>query len=130
MHIDQFREFCISMPGVSEEFPFDQTTLVFKVGGKMFALTDLEDEFSVSLKCDPDYALELRENYPNIRGAFHMNKTHWNTVYQAAFVEEKLLSKLIVHSYMLVFQKLPVKIKDNIKAEYSDRNIAFLSFDK
>lgn len=114
MYIDQFRDFCISLPGVTEEFPFDQTTLVYKVGGKMFALTDLEDEFSVALKCDPEYALELREKYDNIRGAYHMNKTHWNTIYDAAYMDEILLKKLIIHSFELVYQKLPAGRKAEI----------------
>jgi predicted DNA-binding protein (MmcQ/YjbR family) len=114
MHIDKFRDFCILLPGVTEEFPFDQTTLVYKVGGKMFALTDLEDEFSVTLKCDPEYATELREKYENIRGAYHMNKTHWNTIYDAAYVDEKLLTKLIIHSYELVYHKLPSRVKAEI----------------
>jgi predicted DNA-binding protein (MmcQ/YjbR family) len=115
MQIDEFREYCISKPGVTEEFPFDATTLVFKVAGKMFALTDLEEEFAVALKCDPDYAVELRELYPNIQGAYHMNKTHWNTIYEAAVFDEKLLMKLIDHSYELVFFSLPRKIRDTFQ---------------
>ena len=116
MHIDEFREFCLSKPGVTEGFPFDATTLVFKVGGKMFALTDLEDEFAVALKCDPEYAVQLREKYPNIKGAYHMNKTHWNTIYEAAVFEEQLLKDLINHSYDLVFRSLPRKTKDIINS--------------
>lgn len=115
MHIDEFREYCMSMPGVTEEFPFDETTLVFKVGGKMFALTDLEDEFAIALKCDPDYAVELRASYSNIRGAYHMNKTHWNTVYDAALLDEKLLISLIKHSYDLVFNGLTRKLQNEIR---------------
>ncbi len=117
MHIDEFREFCLSLPGVTEEFPFDATTLVFKVGGKMFALTDLEEEFALALKCDPEYALELRAEYSNIRGAYHMNKTHWNTIYQAAFVDERLLKSLIKLSYDLVFAGLPSKLRREITDE-------------
>jgi predicted DNA-binding protein (MmcQ/YjbR family) len=114
MHIDEFREYCLSKPGVEETFPFDQTTLVFKVGAKMFALTDLEEEFAVALKCDPDYSTELRERFPNIRGAYHMNKTHWNTIYEAALFDEKLFKQLIDHSYELVFNSLPAKVKREI----------------
>ncbi len=115
MHIDEFREFCLWKTGVTEGFPFDATTLVFKVGGKMFALTDLEDEFAVALKCDPEYAVQLREKYPNIKGAYHMNKTHWNTIYQAAEFEEQLLKDLINLSYDLVFRSLSRKVKNTIK---------------
>lgn len=114
MHIDDFRLYCLQMPGVTEEFPFDATTLVFKVGGKMFALTDLEHEFAVTLKCDPDKALELREKYPNIKGAYHMNKVHWNSVYEAAFFDEQLLKQMTDHSYKLVFSSLSVKGKREI----------------
>ena len=114
MHIDEFRAFCLSKPGVAETFPFDATTLVFKVGGKMFALTDLEEEFAVALKCEPNYAVELREKYPNIRGAYHMNKIHWNTIYEAAYFDEALLTELINHSYELVLQSLPRKIREEI----------------
>jgi len=114
MHIDEFREYCMEKPGVTEEFPFDATTLVFKVCGKMFALTDLEDEFAIALKCDPEYAVELREKFPNIKGAYHMNKTHWNTIYEAAQTDETLLKKLINHSYDLVVARLPLKVRNEL----------------
>jgi len=114
MHIDEFREYCISKPGVSEEFPFDETTLVFKVGGKMFALTDVEDDFSVTLKCNPDYAAELREKYPNIKGAYHMNKIHWNTIYEAMNFDEEIFKHLIDLSYKLVVSGLSKKIRESI----------------
>ena len=81
MHIEAFRECCLSKKGTTEEFPFDETTLVFKVMGKMFAATGLDrEEFSVNLKCEPAYAIELREEYEDVRPGFHMNKKHWNTV--------------------------------------------------
>lgn len=111
MHIDEFRLYCLSKPGVVETFPFDEQTLVFKVSEKMFALTDLEQEFAITLKCQPEYAIYLREQYPNIRGAYHMNKKHWNTIYEAAFFDEKLLKQLIDHSYELVVQRLPQKVR-------------------
>jgi predicted DNA-binding protein (MmcQ/YjbR family) len=114
MHIESFREYCLSKPGVTEEFPFDITTLVFKVGGKMFALTDLEDEFAVSLKCDPEYSITLQELHPQIAGAYHMNKKHWISVSEASSIDEKLLKKLIDESYELVFKSLPRKISSAI----------------
>lgn len=114
MHIESFREYCLSKHGVTEEFPFDITTLVFKVGGKMFALTDLEDEFAVSLKCDPEYIITLQELHPQIAGAYHMNKKHWISVSEASSIDEKLLKKLIDESYELVFKSLPRKISSAI----------------
>lgn len=80
MNIEELREYCISKKDVTESFPFDETTLVFKVRGKMFALTDLEGELSINLKCDPDLAIELREKYPAVQPGYHMNKKHWNTI--------------------------------------------------
>ena len=111
MNIEEFREYCIAKPGVTEEFPFDENTLVFKVVGKMFALTDLVDEFSLNLKCDPERAIELRDQYPAIQPGYHMNKTHWNTMKMDGLIPEKLIFELIDHSYQLVVDKLPGKLK-------------------
>lgn len=98
---------------VTEEFPFDETTLVFKVCGKMFALTGLESvEFKVNLKCDPDKAIELRETYESITSGFHMNKKHWNTVLIDGSFSNELIMELIDHSYLLVVKGLPKKIRD------------------
>jgi predicted DNA-binding protein (MmcQ/YjbR family) len=107
MNIEEFREYCIAKPGVTEEFPFDENTLVFKVMGKMFALTDLVDEFSLNLKCDPERAIALREQYPAIQPGYHMSKVHWNTVKMNGSLNEKLILELIDHSYDLVVGKLP-----------------------
>lgn len=107
MNIEEFREYCIAKPGVTEEFPFDESTLVFKVMGKMFALTDLIDEFSLNLKCDPERAIELRELYPAIKPGYHMSKVHWNTIMMDGSVPQKLILELIDHSYQLVVEKLP-----------------------
>ncbi|MDR3273493.1 MAG: MmcQ/YjbR family DNA-binding protein [Flavobacteriaceae bacterium] len=108
MNIEEFREFCLSLPAVTECFPFDDETLVFKVLGKMFALTGLNSEiFSVSLKCNPDYALELREKYPEIIVAgHHLNKKHWNTVNFEKNLFDNFLIKLIQHSYDEVVKKM------------------------
>ncbi len=110
MNIEELREFCISKKGVTEHFPFDEVTLVFKVGDKMFALTNLDGEPSVNLKCDPERAIELREHYPSIIPGYHMSKVHWNTILMDGLVPDKLISELIDHSYNLVFESLP-KIK-------------------
>src|SRR5690606_31003656 len=103
MNVEDFRIYCISKLGVTEEFPFGPETLVFKVGGKIFALTGLDGSvFQVNLKCDPEYAEELRENYEEVKPGYHMNKKHWNTVNFEGSLPEKLLRSLIDHSYELV----------------------------
>jgi predicted DNA-binding protein (MmcQ/YjbR family) len=115
MNIEEFREYCLSKPGVTEDFPFDASTLVFKLGGKMFALTDLEDEFSINLKCDPERAIALRGQYPCITPGYHMSKKHWNTVLIDGSIERNLLLELIDHSYELVFSGLSLKVRTQIQ---------------
>lgn len=100
---------------VTEEFPFDESTLVFKVCGKMFALTGLENpDFKVNLKCDPERAIELRESYESIIAGFHMNKKHWNTVLVDGSFSDSFFRELIDHSYDLVVQGLPKKLRDQL----------------
>lgn len=111
MHVESFREYCLSKLGVSEEFPFDEHTLVFKVAGKMFALSGLDHEFALTLKCDPGYSIDLQEHYPQIKGAWHMNKKHWITVSNAVDFDDVLLKKLIDESYDLVFASLTRKLQ-------------------
>lgn len=108
MDIEQLRDYCLSLQGVSEHFPFDETTLVFKVDGKIFVLTDLEGPLSVNLKCDPALALELREHNPCVRPGYHMNKKHWNTIDIDGSVSDALILEWINHSYGLV-AKTPKK---------------------
>jgi predicted DNA-binding protein (MmcQ/YjbR family) len=107
MHIEQLREFCISKKAVTEEFPFDNDTLVFKVAGKMFALISLKNPESVNLKCDPEKAEELRQNYEAVIPGFHMSKTHWNTVFFNRDVNDQLLLQMVDDSYKLVIAGLP-----------------------
>lgn len=108
MNIEEFRIYCISKPGVTEEFPFGPETLVYKVEGKVFALTGLDSPvFEVNLKCNPDHALELREIHPEVKPGYHMNKKHWNTVNFEGNLPEGLLKNLVDHSYESVVQKLP-----------------------
>ncbi len=114
MNIEEFREYCIQKPGVTEEFPFDEETLVFKVMGKMFALTNLVGDWNLALKCDPEWAIELREQFPAIRPGYHMNKVHWNTVAMDGSLSQKLIFELIDHSYQLVVAKLPGKLKKEL----------------
>jgi predicted DNA-binding protein (MmcQ/YjbR family) len=117
MDIEQFRDYCLRKKGVTEEFPFDEVTLVLKVMGKMFALTGLDNErFTVNLKCDPDYALELREQYEEIIPGWHMNKTHWNSVDFEGNLEQALLRQLIDHSYNLVVKGLKKSLRAELEA--------------
>lgn len=112
MHIESFREYCLAKPGVTESFPFDEVTLVFKVKNKMFALAGLErDPFAVNLKCDPDRSIELRGEFDDIKPGYHMNKKHWNTVNCEGEVAEKMIKELIDHSYELVKASLPKKVR-------------------
>ncbi len=111
MNIEEFREYCIAKKGVTEELPFGPDTLVYKVMGKMFALTPLESEtFSVSLKCDPAKAIELRDEFDYIQGAYHMNKTHWNTI-DGELSATKQLKELTDHSFDLVVSGFSKKFK-------------------
>ena len=115
MNIEEYREYCISKPGVTEGFPFDNNTLVFKVMGKMFALTGVNEFNSINLKCDPDYAIELRENYEGIHAGYHMSKKHWNTCNNESDIPDKVMKQLIDDSYNLVTSKLTKKLKEELK---------------
>jgi predicted DNA-binding protein (MmcQ/YjbR family) len=102
MNIEELREYCISKPEVSESFPFDEDTLVFKVRDKIFVLTSLSPPFSINVKCDPELAVSLRERYSFVIPGYHMNKKHWNTVMIDDTVSDSLLREWIDHSYELV----------------------------
>ncbi|MCS7037042.1 MAG: MmcQ/YjbR family DNA-binding protein [Saprospiraceae bacterium] len=107
MNIEQLRAYCLSKPDTSEDFPFGETTLCFRVKGKIFAITDLKNErLSVNLKCEPAYALELRERYDEVQPGWHMNKKHWNTVDFEGSIGDALLRQLIDHSYEQVVKTL------------------------
>ena len=108
MDLGEFREYCLTKPGVSEETPFGPDVLVFKVAGKMFALAALDEvPTTVNLKCDPDLALDLRDRYEQVSPGYHMNKKHWNTVEIASGIPDVELRKMIDHSYELVTRSLP-----------------------
>ncbi|MEY4659591.1 MAG: MmcQ/YjbR family DNA-binding protein [Crocinitomicaceae bacterium] len=111
MFLDDFRNHCLQKPGVSEGFPFDKRTLVFKVYGKMFALTDVDEFDAINLKCDPEKALDLRERFQAIQPGYHMNKKHWNTVLLRDDVSDQMLLNLVDDSYLLVYDSLPKKVK-------------------
>ncbi len=116
MNIEEYREYCLSKRGVTEDFPFDNVTLVFKVAGKMFALADIEGFTSVNLKCDPERAIELRETYSAVQPGYHMSKKHWNTVSIEGDVPDALFFELIDHSYDLVVASLTKKMRDELQA--------------
>lgn len=112
MDLETFRLYCLSKPGVEETFPFDETTLVFKVMGKIFALTGLDnEEFKVNLKCDPERSILLREEYADIQPGWHMSKPHWNTVHFENELDDRFLRELIDHSYDMVVKGLTKKLQ-------------------
>jgi predicted DNA-binding protein (MmcQ/YjbR family) len=115
MNIESVREYCISKPEVTESFPFDEETLVFKVSGKMFALMNLNGDMSVNLKCNPELALELRDQYDAVQPGYHMNKVHWNTVIIDGSIPDKLIYEWIDHSYWTVVSQLPKKLRTKIE---------------
>jgi predicted DNA-binding protein (MmcQ/YjbR family) len=107
MDIESIREYCLSKQEVTESFPFGGDTLVFKVLGKMFALMNLQGQLSVNLKCDPEKAIGLREEYSSVLPGYHMNKRYWNTVVLDGSVPDRLLKEWIDHSYNEVVKSLP-----------------------
>jgi predicted DNA-binding protein (MmcQ/YjbR family) len=112
MNIENLREYCLSKPGVEETLPFGPDTLVYKVTGKVFLLTSLDEErLSFNVKCDPDRAIELREQYTCVQPGYHMNKKHWNTIIVDGSVPLKLLKEWIDHSYDLVESRVPRKTR-------------------
>ena len=111
MDIEEIRAYCLTKKGVEEGFPFGDTTLVLKVGGKIFVLINLDGDHSMNLKCEPGRAIELREVYPAIIPGFHMNKKHWNTVVLDGSLSKRLIMDMIDHSYDLVFRSLPGKLQ-------------------
>lgn len=119
MNIEQLRNYCLSKKASTEDFPFDEDTLVFKVLGKMFALVSLKKwesgEAAVNLKCDPEYAIELREQFESIYPGFHMSKKHWNTVgLNNGELNAKFVFELIDHSYDMVVKGMTKKMKDQL----------------
>jgi predicted DNA-binding protein (MmcQ/YjbR family) len=115
MNLDTFRAHCLSKKGVTEEFPFDKNTLVFKVMGKMFALTDVDQFASVNLKVIPEVGEELRERYPSVEPGYHMNKKHWITVLMDGSIPDRLFKKWVDDSYDLVVSGLPKKQRHELQ---------------
>lgn len=115
MNLEEIREYCLAKPAVTEGFPFNDTALVFKVAGKMFALLDLsEDSRGISLKCDPELAIELRARHPEVTPAWHFNKQHWNGVRIDGAISDKQLKEWIDHSYQIVVESLPKSKREGL----------------
>ena len=114
MNIEEIRDYCLSLKGAEECFPFDETTLVMKVRGKIFAFIPLEyTDVQINLKCDPDLAIELREKYAAVQPGYHMNKKYWNTVFISSEITGKQLKDWIKHSYDEVIKGLPKSQREN-----------------
>lgn len=114
MDIESFRSYCLSKKMTSESLPFGDDTLVFKVADKIFALADITLFESINLKCDPEQAILLREQYPSVQPGYHMNKRHWNTILMDGAIPDRLLQQWIDDSYHLVIEKMPKKISQQL----------------
>ena len=126
MDIEFLRKYCLSAKGASESFPFDDENLVFKILNKMFALIPLnpdEGKFDIFLKCDPEYALELRDKYEGVAPAYHFNKKYWNMVYINSDVPESLILELIDHSLQEVLKKLPKKVQQEYLSDTNEEAV-------
>ncbi len=116
MNIEELREYCIAKPYVEETFPFDEETLVFKVMGKAFLLTGISGHpLRFNVKCNPEYAIELREKYNYVLPGYHMNKQHWNTIVCEGSANKKLLKQWIDDSYQLIVDSLPKKMREEMR---------------
>ncbi len=120
MNIEQLRDYCLAKKGVTEHFPFDEDVLVFKVGNKMFLLTSLknweQNEATINVKCDPEYALELRANYESVQPGYHMSKVHWNTIsLNKGELAISLVKQMIDDSYDLIVNSLTKKIRETLQ---------------
>ncbi len=112
MNIEECRDYCLSLPHTTECLPFDENTLVFKVQGKMFALFDIDNFTSITLKCDPEKAILLREQYPDVvKAGYHTNKKHWNTVATNTNLSDDILKSWIKHSFEMVVASMPKKMR-------------------
>lgn len=115
MNIEDYRDYCLSLPGTTEGFPFDGSTLVFKVMGKIYALTNVDKFEFINLKCDPEEAVLLRERYPEVKPGYHMSKKHWNSVYTNGDLTNKQFLEWTKNSYDLVVSSLSKKKQEELK---------------
>lgn len=118
MDVLAFRDYCLSLPMTEESTPFDETTLVYKVGGRMYALADMVDFTAISVKCDPDEAIALRERYAEVTGGRHLSKRHWNTIRTDSDLPDAFLREQIRNSYRLVLRQnvTPKSLREEILA--------------
>jgi len=112
--LEQLRSFCLSLKGAEEKMPFDETTIVFTVGGKMFCLADITDLTWINVKCDPDAALELRARYEEVTPGYHMSKKHWNSIRTDGSISWQQIKEWITDSYNLVVAGLPRKVREEL----------------
>lgn len=117
MNIEQIQKYCKKKAEVTESFPFDDETLVFKVANKMFCLANLTPPLSINLKCDPEKAIELREKHEEVLPGYHMSKIHWNTIMLDGSLKKSQIEKWIDDSYNLIVESLPMKIRVNFEKE-------------
>jgi len=115
MTLEYLRDYCLALPHVTEDTPFNPTTLCFRIGGKIFALVDIEVFDYVNLRCDPERAVELREQYAGITPGYHMNKRLWNSVSVSGNVPDILILELARHSYELIYASLPKRVREELK---------------
>lgn len=116
MNIEELRELCLNLKGVEEGFPFDEETLVFKVMGKMFCLAGLENNpVQFNVKCDPEKAIELREEFSGVRPGYHMSKKHWNTIAFDGSITDEQARQWVLDSYQLIVESLPKKVREELK---------------
>ena len=122
MDIIEYRDYCLSLPSVEESLPFDDTTLVYKVGGRMFTYAGMDDFRRFAVKCDPDVAVELRDRYEGVRPAWHSDKRHWNDLCVDGDLPDSFLREQIRNSYLLVLRRnvVPRSLRDEL-LEQGDR---------
>lgn len=118
MDVLEFRDYCLSLPMTEESTPFDETTLVYKIGGRMYAYADMVDFTRIAVKCDPDEAIALRERYPEVEPAFYMNKRHWNGIRTTGDLPDAFIREQVRNSYLLVLRRnvTPRALRDELMA--------------
>lgn len=117
MNLEDYRNYCLSLKGAEEGFPFDATTIVFTIKGKMFSLSDIDKFEFINVKCDPEIIIDLRERYEGVIPGYHMNKNHWNSILTNSRIPDKLIKEWIKNSYNLIVKGLPKKLQKELAEE-------------